>query len=80
MKTVWTKGLEKDEAAEMRSLFTQSARVRVRLSQILSDKMDAADNASLSKDGYETANWAYKQADTVGYRRAIKEILSIIEK
>ncbi len=79
MKTLWTKGVPTDGKEEIKSAFERGAFLRGRLSTILKEKMDAADVVSLAKDGYDCPNWAYKQADTVGYRRAIQEILSILQ-
>ena len=80
MKTSWVKGLEEDQKSEMESAFGASALIRERLKVILADKAVTAESSSLSKDGYDVSNWAYKQADAVGYKRCIKEIISLLEK
>lgn len=79
MKTVWTKGLESDAKDEIQVLFTSGARLRKRLSVIVAEKMDAKDRESMASTEYENPNWPFKQADAQGYRRALKEILSILE-
>lgn len=79
MKTSWTKGLEKDAQQEMRQHFVASLQVRKRLTEILKEKMENTNNNQLLTDNYDSPNWAFKQADNVGYNRALKEILNLLE-
>lgn len=79
MKTVWTKGVEAEISKEIELQFKASAVIRKRLAAILEEKYNTADKSRLLKDAYDSPNWAYKQADLVGYHRAITEILSILE-
>lgn len=80
MKTVWTKGVEPDASKEIEQQFKASAVIRRRLAEILSEKYATADKARLIKDAYDSPNWAYKQADVVGYHRALSEILSLLDE
>jgi hypothetical protein len=77
MKTAWTAGLDdpqvKDDVIQS---FKSCAVTRKRLQDICRSKMDKS--FSLSKEGYECPNWIYKQADTVGYQRAMHEIISLL--
>lgn len=79
MKTQWYKGLDSDAKEEMINHYKGSGILRKRLSQIIEDKIDAKTRESLNASDYELSNWAYKQADSVGYRRALQEIISLIE-
>ena len=79
MKLSITKGLEKDQAEEVTLAFKSSGVIRERLIKIAQDKITTADKASMSDSGYDNPNWAYKQADTQGYKRAISEIISILK-
>ena len=45
---------------------------------MLEDKCSASTKTSRSKDGYDSANWAYLQADARGYERALQEVISLI--
>ena len=45
---------------------------------ILEGKLDEKERSDMSADGYECANWAYKMADSQGYKRALAEIISLI--
>jgi len=79
MKTAWNKGCKNEgEKADRLSLFNQSAQLRKVMVTLLHAKIDDADKAGRSKEGYDCPNWAYKQADTQGYKRAMSEILSLI--
>lgn len=79
MKTAWTKGLEPDAAKEIKLHFNGGVQLRKRLSHILDDKINTKERESMKSSEYENPNWAYKQADAQGYKRAMKEILSLIE-
>lgn len=79
MKTAWTKGLEPDAKAEMKLHFNGGTQLRKRLGTMLNEKIDAKDREAMKDDAYDKANWAYKQADSQGYKRAMSEIISLIE-
>lgn len=79
MKTSLLNGLEEKDKMEMKGLFIEAARLRKRLTDILEDKYKSMDLETLGKDGYENASWAYKQADAIGYKRAIRELQNLLE-
>ena len=79
MKTILIKGLTAEQADEMRQAFSHAVYLRKQISKVLQEKIDSARKASISKDAYQSANWAYLQADAVGYERAMQEVLSILE-
>lgn len=78
MKLSWTAGLDKGQAEDMRGYFLSSHLLRKRLNELLQTKIDVAEQNSLAKNNYDLSNWAYLQADLVGYKRAINEIISLI--
>jgi len=78
MKSTWTKGIEEDQHERIRSAFKSSTEVRERLTTICEDKISTA--MSTHKVQYNNENWAYAQADAIGYRRALEEIISLLEK
>lgn len=80
MKSSWTEGLDKDLALEIRQHFTSSIILRKRLIEMLRKKEKEYLKDGRSKAGYDCPNWAYKQADLVGYNRALNDIISLIEK
>lgn len=75
----WTEGLDKTAASEMRQDFLASKPVRDRLAVLINAKIEKANKAQLLTGNYDCPNWAYKQADNVGYNRALEEILKLIE-
>lgn len=77
MKTVWTKGKDPIVTKDIRASFAGSLVMRKRLQEIVREKLEAT--YSTKEEDYENPNWAYKQADAVGYRRALKEIFSLLE-
>lgn len=78
MKTTWTKGMDAQNKDEMKSSFKSSAIVRARLAEMLEAKITEKERSDMKADGYECANWAYKMADSQGYKRAMAEIISLI--
>jgi hypothetical protein len=79
MKTSWTSGLTSEQKEEIRMSFGSAGRLRERLTALLNDKITSSTKESLGKDLYANASWAYQQADAVGYRRALHEVMSLLE-
>lgn len=78
MKTTWTKGVDSQLEADIKSAFKSSTVIRARLSEICEDKLVSA--LTTNKAQYDNPNWCYQQADIIGYRRALEEIVSLLEK
>ena len=78
MKASWTKGLEPDVIKEIKGDYISSRLVRKRLTKILEDKIKESYTNSILKSSYENPNWALKQADNVGFERALKEVIELI--
>ena len=51
--------------------FNAAGILRKRLQDLLDEKTRVASKDSRKAVGYECPNWAYKQADAVGYQREI---------
>lgn len=79
MKTSWLNGLDKQKQQDLRASIAGSYLVRERLVELLHDKISGNSKLSRSKLTYENPNWAYLQADSVGYERAMYEIIDLIE-
>lgn len=77
-KALLAKCKSEDEQVGLRQSFVSAHEFRYALTQVLKDKQENARKSSLGSDRYECANWAYKQADNVGYQRAIEEILKYL--
>lgn len=79
MKTAWLAGKTGVEREEFRAHFVGSKAVRDRLTELLLSKVKATQTTAESHGSYGNPSWAYLQADAIGYQRAMKEVLSLIE-
>lgn len=81
MKTAWTAGTKDAERnKEIRASFAAGLVLRKRLKELLMRKIEASLKARSLEEGYDSPNWALKQADASGYERAMREVLSLIEE
>lgn len=78
MKTAWFKGLNDEQKREMQIHFGGSAALRAQLVKILRSKIESNNTSVRSKDAYNIPNWAFVQADGVGYERALTEVISLL--
>lgn len=79
MKITWTKGLKEKEREEMKSLFAANALFRKRAQELLLEKIVSIRQKNVVETSYDSPNWALKQADAVGYERAMQEVISLLE-
>lgn len=78
MKVTWTKGLEGDARKDIEAAFKANILLRSRLIEMLGDKEKSSLKARTKNEDYDSPNWAYKQADAVGYTRAVQEIIALL--
>jgi len=78
MKESWFKGLDEERKLEIRKDFRSSILVRKRLKTLCADKIASSSKSGRNKDDYDCPNWAYKQADSRGYERALTEIINLL--
>lgn len=78
MKKSWLSGLEGDSIEVMKGDYERSLYLRQRLKEMIETKMKSSETEATSKDSYKDPNWAYLQADLVGYKRALKEVIELI--
>lgn len=80
MNTLWTKGLKagSQERKDVEEAFAASALLRKRMVVMLDEMLEAEANAKHSDDAYDNPSWAYKQADSIGYIRAVKKLRSVL--
>lgn len=78
MKTILTKGLDEDQAKEIKGDFISAHLLRKRLVEVLNEKM-LSKRTSIVLD-YENPNWANKVAHVFGYEEAMKEVISILRE
>ncbi len=81
MNTAWTKGLKRgsDELKDLEAAYAASGVLRRRLKQMLEDLYDLETKARIKTSDYDSPAWAYKQADAIGYARALSKIISMLD-
>ena len=79
MKVSWTTGLEPDMVVEMKMAFKSSIILRKRLAVMLSNKEQENYKSNISKGDYDSPNWDVKKADSIGYARALSDIIKLIK-
>jgi hypothetical protein len=81
MKTSWIKGIKDEQVrVDITSAFQSSKFLRKRLTQLLLEKTAQKQKDCMNVSNYEKNSWAFQQADSQGYLRALQEIMSLIEK
>lgn len=78
MKLTWTADLPEERQREIERSFHASYITRQRLEEILRDKINTARKATRSNDRYTSPSWAYQQADSIGFERALEEVISLL--
>lgn len=79
MKTDWWKDLKGEEAKAQRVADVKANRLALDLLiPILERKLEELDQAQYGKKLYDNPNWAYMQADLMGCKRTINEILELV--
>lgn len=79
MISAWTKHLSGEEKKRFQNEVLGSKQVLIRLQTILNEMRDEKEDLELSTDSYNSPNWDYKQADTNGYKRCLKQISKLIK-
>lgn len=75
MKAVWFKECKtKEDKDSVRQTILSNQESLLRLESILESLLK---ETSTSTD-YDSPSWAYKQADRIGYNRALNQVLDII--
>lgn len=80
MKVNWElKASNEDERVAIRNEFKESSKFRALQRQLLLDKVESNRVSMRNTTSFEHASWPYKQAYSLGYEAAIKEILSLLD-
>lgn len=74
MKLSLTNGLDKDQHKGLENSFNNAGVFRERLKEVLEDRA----KQSLKPTQYDKASWPYLQADSIGYTRALQEVINLI--
>lgn len=78
LATTWTSHVSGKEKEELLKTLSRSSTHMTVLKRILEQKVEALENKSLSVSTYDSPNWPYIQADTVGAIRELKKIIELI--
>jgi ABC-type microcin C transport system permease subunit YejB len=79
MKDSWTRGLDPEVIKDITSNYLSSKLMRKRLIALLELKSKTNLGEMRNKISYESPSWAYLQADRMGYERALRDIIDLIE-
>ena len=80
MKSKWTAGLDEQSKEDIIASYRSSKVFRDRLAVMLLEKSSSCERASMALTEYDNPSWAFKQADAQGYKRALAEIISLINE
>lgn len=78
MKSSWTKGLDEQAKLDLEGSYKAASLLRRRLVEVLKEKAEISNRNARSKVTYDNPNWAYLQADNVGYERCLYEIIDLL--
>ena len=78
MISAWTKHLSGEDAQRFKNEVLGSKQVLRRLQTLLNEMKEDAEAVELNTKIYDIPNWDYRQADTNGFKRALKLVEKII--
>lgn len=78
MISAWTKHLPEEEKDRFKNSVLGSKLVLNRLQALINEMKEDAERTELDTRVYDIPNWDYRQADTNGFKRALKLVSKII--
>lgn len=78
LATVWSKGLDPQDIAEVKEGFVGTLAFRKRFIEILQEKINSNRTKILNPENFNTPNWDKYAADSIGYERALTEVINIL--
>lgn len=76
MKSVWFQDLKGQEAEDFKKSVLGSKKVLDKLSKIVYTMIKDGEK-SVTND-YDSPAWAFKQADAIGYKRALQRVIEVL--
>lgn len=73
-----TAGMSDDDKKIFITKYSSTKDMRERIALVLLDRLEKAIKKEEKEELYDTANWQYIHADSVGYRRALREAISLL--
>lgn len=81
MHIIWASHIkDEEEKEEFKKYVENSSTLLDRLTDIIKEKMKAAERQRVSEKNYQFPAWPYKMADYNGYIRALTEIKAITNR
>lgn len=78
MKTSLISGLNDLQRSEIISEYQGSQLLRRRLTELLEARQKKCLDKRRKEDAYDSPNWGFLQADSIGYERALNEVIQLI--
>ena len=78
MKQSFFKGMAKEEAALLEKEFMESSLMRRSIAKVLQNKIEANRRLAIGISSFESPSWAFLQAYTNGFEKAMTDIISIL--
>lgn len=78
MKSSWINGLDDGQKQEIRGDFTRALHLRKRAIELINEKIETNRTSVRNKDNYDKPNFGVLVADSVGYERALIEVISLL--
>jgi len=79
MISAWTKHLKTEEEKErFKSSVLGSKTVLLRLQELINEMKEDTERLELDTRIYDLPNWDYRNADTNGYKRCLRQISKLI--
>ena len=76
----WTTGLSREESEALLSELERCSLVRKRFIYLLDRELNSTVATQISKNSYDSPNWSFKQADAIGFHRAIVEMTNLFKE
>lgn len=74
----WEAGLSEYQKNELSKELKTAENVLKRLEEMLDKKLTSAIKDQMAVSQYENPNWSHKQADSIGYQRALNEVINLL--
>lgn len=80
MKTTWLKDCTTEQAKQERELLLKKSKKGLKvLKDIVTEKLESTRKSRIQKEKFESAGWAYEQADLNGTERTLLSILDLLD-
>lgn len=73
----WTANLDANNKQILEEILSHNNKVLDRLVEMCYNMIKESEDSSIKLSSYDSPNWAYRQADSVGYRRGLEQIIQL---